>query len=311
MKFVVIGTGGVGGYFGGKLAQAGQDVTFIARGEHLQAIRQKGLLVDSVSGDFLIHPAKVTDKLSAVGTVDVVLLCTKAWNVPDVIEQMQPLMGEQTYCIWLGNGIYPTEQLEKAFGPNHVLGGFCRISSFNVGPGHIRHVGVAPYIAFGELDNSHSQRAEKLREVFARIPEIKVEIPPDIQVGIWEKFIYVAAVSGVGAVTCQPNGVFRSVPETREMLISSLEEILKVGQARGVNLGNDLVQKMVNNNIDKGPADVIASMHKAIMEGKPSELDDQTGAVIRMGRQLGVPTPTNEFIYAALLPMELKARGRI
>ena len=311
MKFAVFGTGGVGGYFGGKLAQAGQDVTFIARGEHLQAIRHKGLRVDSVSGDFLIHPAKATDNLSAVGAVDVVLLCTKAWNVPDVIEQMKPLMGEHTYCIWLGNGIAPTEQLEKAFGPEHVLGGFCRISSFIVGPGHIRHVGVPPYIAFGELDNSHSQRADNLREVFARIPEIKVEIPPDIQVGIWEKFIYVAAVSGVGAVTRQPNGVFRSVPETREMLISTLEEILKVGQARGVNLGDDLVQKMVSNNIDRGPADVIASMHKAIMEGKPSELDDQTGSVIRMGRQLGVPTPTNEFIYAALLPMELKARGRI
>jgi 2-dehydropantoate 2-reductase len=311
MKFAVFGAGGVGGYFGGKLAQAGQDVTFIARGEHLKAIRQNGLRVESVSGDFGIHPAKATDNPAEVGAVDVVLLSTKAWNVPDVIEQMKPLMGENTYSIWLGNGITPTEQLEKAFGRQHVLGGFCRISSFIAGPGHIQHVGVPPYIAFGELDNSRSQRAEKLREIFARIPEIKVEIPSDIQVGIWEKFIYVAAVSGVGAVTRQPNGVFRSVPETRTMLILCMEEILKIGQARGVNLSDDLVQKMVGSSIDKGPADVIASMHKAIMEGKPSELDDQTGAVIRMGRRLGIPTPTNDFVYAALLPMELKARGRI
>jgi len=311
MKFAVFGAGGVGGYFGGKLAQAGQDVTFIARGEHLNAIRQNGLRVESISGDFSIHPAKATDKPAEVGAVDVVLLSTKAWNVPEVIDQMKPLMGENTYCIWLGNGITPTEQLEKVFGRQHVLGGFCRISSFIAGPGRIQHVGVPPYIAFGELDNSHSRRAENLREIFARIPEVKAEIPPDIQVGIWEKFIYVAAVSGIGAVTRQPNGVFRTVPETRAMLISCMEEILKVGQARGVNLSADLVRKMVGSSIDKGSADVIASMHKAIMEGKPSELDDQTGAVIRMGRQLGIPTPTNDFIYAALLPMELKARGRI
>jgi 2-dehydropantoate 2-reductase len=311
MKFAVFGAGGVGGYFGGKLAQAGQDVTFIARGEHLKAIRENGLRVDSISGDFNIHPAKVTDKPAEVGAVDVVLLCTKAWNVAEIIGQMDPLMGGNTCSIWLGNGIEPTEHLEKAFGRKHVLGGFCRISSFIAGPGHVRHVGVPPYIAFGELDNSKSQRAENLRKVFASIPEINVEIPTDIQVGIWEKFIFVAAVSGVGAVTRQPTGVFRSVPETRAMLVACMEEILNVGRASGVNLGNDVVNRIVSNNIDRTAADVIASMHKAVLEGNPSELDDQTGAVIRMGRQLGIPTPTNDFIYAALLPMELKARGRI
>jgi 2-dehydropantoate 2-reductase len=311
MKFAIFGTGGVGGYFGGKLAQAGQDVIFIARGEHLEAIRKNGLRVDSISGDFNVHPAKATDKPVEVGPVDAVLLATKAWSVPEAIEQMKPLMGEDTFSIWLGNGIEPTNQLEKAFSRKHMIGGFCRISSFIAGPGHIQHVGVVPYIAFGELDHSRSQRTENLLEIFSGIPEIKAEILPDIQVGIWEKFIYVAAVSGVGAVTRQPNGVFRSVPETRAMLISTMEEIFRIGQAQGVNLGKDIVNKMMSNSIDKGPADVIASMHKAIMEGKPSELDDQTGAVIRMGRQLGIPTPTNDFIYAALLPMELKARGRI
>jgi 2-dehydropantoate 2-reductase len=311
MKFTVIGAGGVGGFFGGKLAQAGQDVTFIARGEHLTAIRQKGLRVDSVSGDFSIHPAKATDTLSGMEATDVVLIATKAWSIPDVIEQMKSHISEETIIIWLGNSIEPTEQLEKAFGRKHVLGGFCRISSFIAAPGHIEHVGVIPYIAFGELDNSSSSRTEKLHKIFASITEIKVEIPGDIWVGMWEKFIYVAAVSGIGAITRQPNGVFRSVPETRAMLISCMEEILRVGQGREVNLGNDVVQKMVSNSIDKAPADVIASLHKAILEGKPSELDDQTGAVIRMGRQLGIPTPTNDFIYAALLPMELKARGRI
>ncbi len=311
MRFAIFGAGGVGGYFGGKLAQAGEDVTFIARGEHLKAIREHGLHVDSLLGDFIVQPINATDHPADVGVVEVVLVATKAWNVPDAIELMRPLIKKETFAIWLGNGIEPTDQLVKAFGEEQVLGGFCRISSFIVGPGHIEHVGVTPYIAFGELDHSRSQRAEKLRQIFARIPEIKVEVPPDIHVGIWEKFIYVAAVSGVGAVTRQPNGVFRSVPETRAMLIGAMEEILKIGQARGINLGKDVVQNMVINNVDKTPAEVIASMHKAILEGKPSELDDQTGAVVRMGRHFGVPTPTNDFIYAALLPMELKARGRI
>jgi 2-dehydropantoate 2-reductase len=311
MRIAIFGAGGVGGYFGGKLAQAGEDVIFIARGEHLKAMRENGLRIDSMLGDFNVHPIKATEDLSEAGAVDVILLATKAWDVPVAIEQITPLLMKDAFVIWLGNGIEPTDRLVDAFGTENVLGGFCRISSFIVGPGHIQHVGVIPYIAFGELDRTRSQRVESLRQVFVRIPEIKVEVSADIQAGIWEKFIYVAAVSGVGAVTRQPNGVFRSVPETRAMLISAMEEILKIGQARGVNLGNEVVQNMMIQNVDKGPAEVIASMHKAIIEGKPSELDDQTGAVIRMGRQLGIPTPTNNFIYAALLPMELKARVRI
>lgn len=311
MRIVIFGAGGVGGYFGGKLAQAGEDVTFIARGEHLKAMRKNGLRIDSVLGDFHVHPIKVTEDLAEAGAVDVILLATKAWNVPDIIKQIGPLLMKAGFVIWLGNGIEPTDQLLRAFGPGKVVGGFCRISSFIVDPGHIQHVGVIPYIAFGELDQSHSQRVESLRQIFARIPDIKVDVPADIQAAMWEKFIYVAAVSGVGAVTRQPNGVFRSVPESRAMLISAMEEILKIGQARGVNLEKELVQNMIIHNVDKSPAEVIASMHKAIIEGKPSELDDQTGAVIRMGRQFDIPTPTNDFIYAALLPMELKARGRI
>ncbi|MBI3739356.1 MAG: 2-dehydropantoate 2-reductase [Chloroflexi bacterium] len=309
MKFAIFGTGGVGGYFGGKLAQAGEDVTFIARGEHLKAIQQNGLRVDSISGDFLVKPAKATDDPAKIGTVDVVFLCTKAWSVTEAIEQMKPLIGKETFVMWLGNGIEPTDQLEKAFGRAQVLGGLTRISSFIIGPGHIQHVGIHPYIAFGELDHSRTPRVENLRQVFERLPGIKVEVPDDIHVAMWEKFVYIAAVSGVGAVTRQPNGVFRSVPETRAMLTSALEEVVKVAQARGIAL-KDTVKKLLEN-IDKAGYEVIASMQKSIMEGKPSELEAQTGAVVRMGRALGVPTPTHDFIYAALLPMELKARGKL
>ncbi len=312
MKFAVFGTGGVGGYFGGKLAaQSGQDVTFIARGEHLKAIRQNGLRVDSILGNFVIQPVKATDNPAEVGAVDVVLVCTKAWSVPEAIEQMKPLMGENSFAIWLGNGIEPTDQLVNAFGQKRVVGGLTHISAFIAESGHIQHVGIQPHVAIGELDRSHSTRVDNLLKIFTSIPEIKADVPDDIRVAMWEKFIFIAGTSGVGAVTRQPMGVYRSVPETRAMLLKVLEEVTAIARARGIALDNDAAQKILVNEIDPKGAGVFASMQRAIMDGKPSELDNQTGAVIRMGRELNIPTPVNDFIYSALLPMELKARGKI
>ncbi|MBI2759250.1 MAG: 2-dehydropantoate 2-reductase [Chloroflexi bacterium] len=311
MRIAIFGTGGVGGYFGGKLAQVGEEVTFIARGEHLKAIQQNGLRVDSISGDFVVKPAKATDNPAEIGAADAVLLCTKAWSVPEAIEQMKPLMAKNAFVIWLGNGIEPTDQLEKAFGRAHVLGGLTHISSFIAGPGHIQHVGIQPHIAIGELDHVHSARVENLLQVFARIPEIKADVPDDIHLAMWEKFAFIAATSGVGAVTRQPIGIYRSMPETRAMLAAVIEEVVKIGRARGIAFDENAASNLVTKEIDLKPAGVIASMQRAIMDGKPSELEAQTGTVIRMGRELGIPTPANDFIYAALLPMELKVRGKI
>jgi 2-dehydropantoate 2-reductase len=310
MRIAIFGTGGVGGYFGARLAQTGEDVTFIARGEHLRAIRQDGLRVDSIQGDFLVKPAQASDTPAEVGPVDLVLVTTKAWQVPEAAGAMKPLIGPQTMVVPLGNGIEHLDQLEKAVGREHLLGGLSRISAFIAGPGHIRHVGIQPYIAFGELDHRPSPRLEALRQTFARISEIKVEVPADIHIAMWEKFVFIAAVSGVGAVTRQPMGVYRSVPETRAMLVAALEEVAAVGRAQGVALAQDTAQKILANTIDPAAEGVIASMQKDIMEARPSELEAQTGAVIRLGRAGGVPTPTHEFLYASLLPMELKARGK-
>ena len=311
MKFAIFGTGGVGGYFGGKLAQAGEDVTFIARGEHLKAIQKTGLRVDSILGNFVVQPAKATDDPAKVGTVDVVLVCTKAYSVPDAIEQIKPLMGENSFAVWLGNGIEPTDQLVKAFGQKRVIGGLTHISTFIAEPGYIKHVGIQPHIAIGELDRSHSARVDSLLKIFTSIPEIQADVPDDIRVAMWEKFIFIVGVGGVGAVTRQPMGVYRSVPETRTMLLKVLEEVVQVARARGITLDKDSAQRILMNEIDTKAAGVFASMQKAIMEGQPSELDNQTGAVVRMGRERNVPTPVNDFIYAALLPMEMKARGKI
>lgn len=307
MKFAIFGTGGVGGYFGGRLARAGQDVTFIARGRHLAQMQEAGLRVDSIGGDFEIKPVNATDSPQSIGEMDYVLLAVKAWQLSEAIESMKPLIGKETAILPLMNGIEHISLLTDAFGRVHVLGGLCRISSFLAGPGHITHVGIKPFVSFGELDDTKSKRVQALQAVFSAVDGIDVVVPPDIQVAMWEKFIFICSTSGVGAVTRQPMGVYRSVPESRAMLESAVREAVELGRAKGVALPGDLFETLMHR-IDGLPAAMIASMQKDIMEGRLSELDAQTGAVVRMGRELGIQTPTHEFIYASLLPMELKAR---
>jgi 2-dehydropantoate 2-reductase len=308
VKFAIFGTGGVGGYFGGRLAQAGQDVTFIARGRHLASITESGLRVDSIGGDFRVENVKATDSPQSVGEVDVVLVATKAWQLTESFEQLKYLVGKQTMIIPLLNGVEHIDLLVDLFG-KRVLGGSCRISSFVAGPGHITHVGVRPYLAFGELSNEISERVKTVQRIFSGIGEIDVDVPLNIQTAMWEKFIAICSTSGVGAVTRVPFGVYRATSESRELLKSAIVEVEQVGRAKGVTLANDLVDTLMKR-IDNLPEGMVASMEKDIMEGRPSELDAQTGAVVRMGREVGVPTPTHAFIYASLLPMEIQARGK-
>ncbi len=166
MKIAIFGSGGVGGYFGGRLAKAGQDVTFIARRRHLTAMKESGLRVDSIGGDFVVHPAQATDSPQSIGRVDLIILATKAWQLDSAIAQMKPLVGEGTIILPLLNGIQHMDTLLTAFGREHVLGGLCRISVIVASPGYIRHVGIQPFIALGELDNSKSTRVDSLREIF-------------------------------------------------------------------------------------------------------------------------------------------------
>ena len=310
MRVAVFGAGGVGGYFGGRLAEAGEDVTFIARGAHLEAIRSDGLQVQSVAGDFHIDPAPATDDPAAVGEVDVVLVAVKAWQVPDAAAAMQPLIGTNTVAVPLENGVEAPEQLADVLGQDHVAGGLCRIISYIAAPGVIQHVGADPYVAFGELDNRLSRRLERLRAAFDRATGVTAETPPDIKAAMWRKFVLIATFSGVGAVTQAPIGVIRSRPETRAMLKQALDEIYDVAQARGVALGREAIEAAVTF-MDNLPPDATASMQRDILEGRPSELESQNGAVVRLGKAAGVDTPLHRFIYSALLPLELRARGEL
>ena len=309
MRIAVFGTGAVGGYFGGRLAQAGEEVVFLARGEHLRALQANGLRVDSIKGDFLVQPVNATDKPADVGAVDMILVAVKAWQVPEVARAMRPMIGTHTGVVPLGNGVDAPGQLAEELGAEHVLGGLCTISALVAAPGHIRHVGIEPGVVFGELDGHRSQRAESLRGAFERAG-VNVRLVDDIQAAMWEKFIFIAAFSGVGAVTRVPAAGLRSIPETRAMLQGALEEIASLGRARQVNLPQDIVAQKLAFIDGLAPA-VTASMQRDIIDGRPSELEAQSGAVVRMGKESGLPTPVHAFIYASLLPQELKARGKL
>lgn len=310
MRMVMFGAGGVGGYFGGRLAQAGFDLTFIARGRHLAAMQTQGLSVESINGDFVVPAIQATTDPAQVGPVDVVILAVKAWQVAEAAEAMRPLIGPETMVIPLQNGVEATAQLAAALGPAHVLGGFCRIVSFIAGPGHIRHTGGDAYLAFGELDNRRSERVERLYQRLSQAQGMIVEVPPDIQAAIWGKFLQISSWSGLGAVTRSPVGVWRSLPETRAMWQQAMREVFDLARARGVALDETLLEQ-VTDYLDKLPPHATASMQRDILEGRPSELEAQNGAVVRLGRESGVPTPVHTFIYSALLPLEKKARHEI
>jgi 2-dehydropantoate 2-reductase len=308
MRVAVFGTGGVGGYFGGRLAEAGHDVFFLARGAHLEAMRRDGLHVDSIAGDFVVRPARAFENPSEVGPVDVVLVAVKAWQVPDAGRAMAPLLGPETFVVPLENGVEAADQLAAAVGEDRVLGGLCKVLSFVAGPGHIRHTGVAPRIEFGERRGRRTDRVTALRDAFATARAVSVATPDDIEAATWEKFLFIAPLSAVGAVTRLPAGVWRRVPETRALLEAAMREVLAVAQARGVAIGDESMRRTLSY-VDALPADATGSMQRDLLEGRPSELEAQTGAVVRLGAAAGVPVPANTFLYAALLPGERRARG--
>lgn len=310
MRIAIFGSGGVGGYFGGRLAQAGEDVHFIARGAHLAAMRDRGLRVSSIAGDFEVRPVQATDDPASIGPVDLVLLAVKAWQIGEAARAMQPLIGNDTMVVPLENGVEAPEELAAVLGARHAMGGLCRILAYLTGPGEIRHAAIDPSIEFGELDGRRSERAESLRQVFDRAEGMKATIPPDIRSAMWSKFLFIAPVSGLGAVTRAPIGVTRAMPETRRLLVEALEEIVTLAGAVGVSLPSDAVQKTLAFT-DAIPSDGTSSMQRDMMEGRPSELEAQVGAVVRLAERAGVDVPVHRFFLAALLPQERRARGQI
>jgi 2-dehydropantoate 2-reductase len=309
MRIAVFGTGGVGGYFGGRLAQAGDDVIFIARGEHLRVIKTKGLKIDSRDGDFVIYPATATDTVSEVGAVDLVIIGVKAWQVPEAALAMKPLVGSNTTVLPLQNGVDAASQLIDALGSDNVIGGLCRIVSFVVEPGHIRHAGFTPSVIIGELDNRQTRRIATIEQLFKRAG-IDITIATDIQVALWTKFLFIASFSGIGAIADAPAGVLRTDPQWRTQMLRAMQEIYSLAHARGINLPPDSVDTVMAS-VNALPEDATSSMQRDIAAGKPSELESQNGAVVRMAREASVEVPTHELIYQTLRPLEEKARATL
>jgi 2-dehydropantoate 2-reductase len=307
MKIAILGTGGVGGYFGGKLARAGFDVAFLARGAHLEAIRKKGLRIKSSSGDFRVHPARVTDKIPEIGVADWIIVGVKAWQVKEIAREMKEIMSPDTSILPLQNGVLAMEELAGEMDSHHIVGGICRIFSKIESPGVISHLGVEPVIVFGEKDNRKSERVLKLKEILDK-SGIKARIAEDIQAEIWKKFITICA-SGLLAVTRSTYGEIRELKETRSLMIALFQEIYELSHRIGIAVEQEFIEKTVSF-IDTFPYDSTSSLTRDVWEGKPSEIEYQNGTVVRLGEIYGVKTPVNRFVYECILPMELRARKK-
>jgi len=309
MRIAIFGAGGAGGYFGARLANAGEEVVFVARGKHLQAIRTQGLRVATPSGEMVIRSAQATDNPTEVGAVDVIVVGVKAEQVADAAQAMGPMIGPNTCVLPLQNGVEASAQLAAVLGAEHVLGGLCGTISWVTGPGQIRNIGEVNFVKFGELDNQSRERTERLREAFDRAG-VTVEIPVNIHQALWEKFLFIVSFGGVGVIARAPIGVIRTVPETRQMLKRCMEEICLVAKGSKIPMANTIVGNTMEF-VDSLPANGTTSLQRDIADGKPSELDAWNGAVARMGKEVGVATPLHEFIYHSLQPLELQARGKV
>jgi 2-dehydropantoate 2-reductase len=308
VKVAVIGAGGVGGYFGGRLAHAGIDTTFIARGATLDALRSRGLRVESINGDFTVEHPHATDNPRTVGTVDAILLAVKAWQIPEAAESAKPMLGPHTIVVPLENGIDAPEVIASVLGREHAAGGLCAIVSFIVEPGYIRHAAFDPMVMFGELDNQYTGRVERLRQAFTQA-NVNAEIPEDIHRSMWTKFLFIATLSGMGALTRVPIGVWRAMPEIRAIVTESLREVVALATARGIDLGADAIEKTWER-YDALPPASTSSLQRDVMDGKPSELDAQLGAIVRLAKLANVPVPVTAMVYSVLLPQERLARGQ-
>lgn len=309
MRIAIFGTGGAGGRFGAQLADAGEDVAFIARGEHLHTIRTQGLRLVTPEGEIVIHPAEASDDPAQVGVVDLVIVGVKSWQVKDAGYAMKPMVGPETLVLPLQNGVEAAAQLSEVLGPEHVVGGLCGTFSWIEGPGRIRSIGKIHFVRFAELDNAPSKRIEGLRKAFERA-RVDVEVPSDIHAAVWEKFLFVVSFGGVGAVTRAPIGVIRTVPEGRQMLERCMHEIYTVARARQIALKERITEKTMDF-VDSLDPSGTTSLQRDIVDGRPSELEAWNGAVVRTGNQVGVATPLHEFIYHSLMPLELRARGQV
>lgn len=300
MQIAIMGTGGVGGYYGALLAKAGHDVTFIARGSHLRAIREGGLEIKGVLGDLLIAPARATDAPAEVGHVDLVVFATKTYHTDEAARLILPMVGEQTTVVSFQNGIDAAERIGAVVGMSHLLGGVTWLSAAIEAPGRIGQYSQFRRILLGEFQGGPSRRLERICEAFKEAGAT-VETTDDITKVLWTKFVFISSVSAVGSLTRVTFGEYRSVPEAREILRKAIGEVAAVAQAKGVRLDGDIVEKTLEF-IDGSAPGIKPSMQRDVEAGRMNELESMVGVVVRAGESLGVPTPVMTLAYAMIKP---------
>ncbi len=300
MRIAVVGVGGTGGYFGGLLARAGEDVTFIARGATLAALRAGGLTVESrLEGTFTV-PVHATDDPATVGPVGLVLFCVKAYDTATAAGQIRPLVGPETVILSVQNGVDNEERIAEVVGPAPVIGAIAGVSAHSRGPGEIVLDHEPGELSFGELAGGTSPRTERLLHVFQRAP-FTAMLHPDIRVQMWEKFVFICALSGVTSLVRLPVGPILRHPETTRLFRGVMAETVAVGRARGVDLPDERVDEWFQAATEINPM-VYGSMYHDLAAGRRLEVEALNGTVVRFGQDHRIPTPLNFAIFAALQP---------
>jgi 2-dehydropantoate 2-reductase len=298
MKIAVMGAGGVGGYFGAKLAASGEEVHFIARGAHLEAMQKNGLQVLSANGDVQLKPGSATGDPASVGPVDLVMIAVKLWSTEDALRDARPMVGPNTAVVSFQNGVVAVDAIAKQYGKERTLGGVANIAAVIERPGVIRHTGTMAILSIGELDGKPSSRTKTFLDACTKAG-IQARVSDDIQKTIWEKYVFLVAASAMTSLTRLPLGTIREDPDTRALTKQIMSEVVAVGKAKAVNLDSDLADKLLER-LDGMPREMVASMLGDLERGNRLELPWLSGGVVEMGKQLGVATPANGFIVAAL-----------
>jgi 2-dehydropantoate 2-reductase len=306
MRVVMVGSGAVGSYFGAKLLQAGNDVVFVARGRQLDALRTNGLRLREVDQETRLAPVDATNNLDAIGPADAVLISVKTWQMAEIAAQLSALRGAHTRFLTLENGVEAPHEVADTVGAAQTLGGLVRGFFELDAPGIVRHVGVRPTIIFGQIDGPRSSEAEELYRAFIQAG-IYSELLDNIEAALWEKFMLVTALGSVGADTGLTIGAMRSDAATRALLEQAMTEIEAVARACGILLSTDVVERTLRF-VATFPDEATTSMQRDLLNGAPSELEAQTGAVVRLGRAAGIPTPLHQAIYDRLIVRENAAR---
>jgi 2-dehydropantoate 2-reductase len=299
MKIAVMGSGGVGGFYGGRLAHAGYDVTFVARGAHLAAMRENGLLIENEpQGNIHVRNVKVTEDPASIGVVDLVIVAVKLWDTEAAARALKPIVGPRTAVLSLQNGVIKDDILRREFGAVAVMGGVAYVGTHISRPGVILQTGTLQRLLFGEYDKRRSERAEQFLEALLNAG-VQAELSDDIRRTLWEKYVFLVGLSGTTATMRSPIGPIRENPQTRAFLLDLMKESVAVGRAHGVNLPEDYAEQRLQFADSVAPA-MSSSMHHDLEHGNRLEVPWLSGGVVQLGREVGVPTPANRAVWDIL-----------